>query len=77
MNPYQSPIQEATRIELNPNPHFEQQVSTQFNEERGLFYEGEFDGSLGIDPRYPENPAYWQGYQKELKEYWVKHLSAS
>lgn len=73
MNSYHSSIQEATALELDHHAHYEQQIAFQINEDLNWFHEGEVDGSLGLKPRFPENPIYWQGYQKELKNYWVKH----
>lgn len=36
-----------------------------------LLFEGEFDGATGLlEPRYPHDEHYWQGYCEGLKEYW-------
>ena len=38
--------------------------------------EGEFDGAIGIDPRFPQNDAYWHAYQRKLREYWCQQKLA-
>lgn len=39
--------------------------------------EGEFDGSIGIEPRYPHDDAYWHAYQRNLRQYWINQNLAS
>ena len=51
------------------------QERTQTDTNRDLFYQGQFDGGIALEPRYPENHAYWQGYVIKLREYWLNGKS--
>ena len=41
-------------------------------EETDKYYQGEFDGRMGIEGTHPEDEHYWRGYQQGYRFYLLK-----
>ena len=47
----------------------------QTTEPANLYFEGEFDGKIGLKATNPDNDSYWDGYQKGLRSYYLAQKS--
>ena len=40
--------------------------------ETDLYFQGEFDGKLRLEAKFPESEPYWRGYQEGLRWYYLQ-----
>jgi hypothetical protein len=51
---------------------YEETLQTQASLNNIYLMSGEFDGLLGLLPRYPNNDYYWLGWSSKIREYYAK-----
>ena len=42
------------------------------NQKLPSYFDGQFDGKTNLDPLFPENWDYWEGYSQGNRQYWCQ-----